>query len=403
MMDDARENSLVPTAGDSGVRSGALRLIGITIGDPDSVSTYSGVPWHLFQELADSGHLVGRMDANLIHAIDLCRGVVDWRRTWAAKRPRRNAFWRYLPKNIERLSQRVRRIENSLPDHNAVIQFGVTGLPHPDKFLVAHVEMSVETAAGSTFFRKSYGFESKDAEILRQAIEGEEMFLRACDLVWTNSSWTAGALSRRGVPADKLWAHPPACCLPDPGTQDRNWEGLEILFVGKDWERKGGPLLVEAFRIVRQRFPKARLTVAGCSPRIHQDGVRILGFLDKQNPKDARLLHRCFQEATLFCMPTHWDTTGVVYMEAALYGLPVVMLKGQAREEIFPNDMAVHVDSASSQDLGDILIELAENPTQMQGMGSLGRQRIREQYTWPAFAGKLMGRVARLRNSPANP
>jgi hypothetical protein len=49
----------------------------------------------------------------------------------------------------------------------------------------------------------------------------------------------------------------------------------QILFVGIDWVRKGGPELVEGFRLLRRRLPQAELVVVGCTPRIDCPGVRV--------------------------------------------------------------------------------------------------------------------------------
>ncbi|MHB1063948.1 MAG: hypothetical protein ACYC1Z_05540 [Georgenia sp.] len=50
-----------------------------------------------------------------------------------------------------------------------------------------------------------------------------------------------------------------------PGTRVIRTESPYVLFVGADWEQKGGPLLLEAFRLARARVPALRLVV-GCRP-----------------------------------------------------------------------------------------------------------------------------------------
>src|SRR6185295_2888197 len=44
--------------------------------------------------------------------------------------------------------------------------------------------------------------------------------------------------------------------------RDRPREPI-VLFVGGDWLRKGGDVLIEAFRAVREKLPEARLQVVG--------------------------------------------------------------------------------------------------------------------------------------------
>jgi hypothetical protein len=40
-----------------------------------------------------------------------------------------------------------------------------------------------------------------------------------------------------------------------------------ILFVGVEWERKGGPMLLKIFEKVLVKHPDASLTIVGCSPQ----------------------------------------------------------------------------------------------------------------------------------------
>ena len=48
-----------------------------------------------------------------------------------------------------------------------------------------------------------------------------------------------------------------------PPEAPRRDDGRTVLFVGKDFGRKGGPILLDAFARVRRRVPRARLLIAG--------------------------------------------------------------------------------------------------------------------------------------------
>ena len=87
--------------------------------------------------------------------------------------------------------------------------------------------------------------------------------------------------------------------------------------------------------------------------------------------------------ATVFCMPSYWESTGLVYLEAALYGLPLVMLAGQGREHVFPSDMAIHLDEGSVDDLADALVDLGADGGRAAALGRAGRQRVLADHTLP--------------------
>ena len=108
---------------------GKLRILGATLGDPFSAGTYSGVPYHLFAELDRTGELAGRLNVDLRRPIDIVRGLVDFHRSMSSRRPVRNAYWRFLPENIELQTRRLGPLVGRSPEHDVVLQIGVGGLP----------------------------------------------------------------------------------------------------------------------------------------------------------------------------------------------------------------------------------------------------------------------------------
>ncbi len=367
------------------------KILGVAHGDPNSPVTYSGVPYHLFAQLRQMGHLVGVADGFIRKDyIDAFCGLLDVRRSLREFRPKHNAIWRFCNYGMKTLTKRFQEIERTMPAHNVVLQFGVGALPIDGVKLVAHVEISVATAINTEIFARAYGFDGHNKRKIKEAIAGERYFLDRCSLVITNSEWTAEGLRQQGVNDGRLRIRTPAAGTEDPGVVERRWDECNILFVGIDWERKGGPLLLKAFDRVRRANPKAVLWIAGCKPSVRMKGVRVYGYLRKDVPRERELLNSLYSNATIFCMPTYWDSTGIVYMEAALWGLPVVMLKGQGREGIFPKSMAIHVERATASALAETLIELGKRPEVMAGMGKCGRQIVLENYTWPVVAAKIV-------------
>ena len=71
---------------------------------------------------------------------------------------------------------------------------------------------------------------------------------------------------------------------------NRHYGNKQILFVGVDWQRKGGPELIEAFKRVLQKHPDARLAIVGCSPELSTPNCDIVGRVpvDQVVPRSAR-------------------------------------------------------------------------------------------------------------------
>lgn len=369
-------------------------VLGATWGRSFDASTYSGVPKQVFSELERRQRLAGWVDIRHPSPRDALHGALSLRRSLRHRAIRRDATWRYRPRTVRELSKRVRREQKSWPEHDIVLQFGVAGVPSGPVPLAAHIEVSVEVAASSAVFATSYGFDGLSDRQLELAKEGERAFIKSCDLIWTNTRFTARGLIAQGADPARLLVLPPPCGLRDPGEVERDWSQLHVLFVGKDWMGKGGADLFEAFQFIRRSRPGAQLTIIGCQPDVAGPGVNVLGYLSKDDPEQLRLLEECYRRATIFVMPSYWESTGVVYMEAAMYGLPVVMLKGQGRDELFPGDMALHLDTSDPQDLATCVLEAADDPERLRMMGSRGRSRVLSEYTTEAAVDTLESALA---------
>ncbi len=392
------EQDVEPGPHSQAARTGAgPRILGASLGDPGSAMTYAGMPYHCFAELRRLGVLVAAADSLICRRRDYLTGRLDIRWSLRDRRPHRSALWRFYPRSIAALSRRFQELERTLPEHDVVLQIsGVGAMPLPHVPLAAHVEISVQTAASLPEFAGEYGFAGHSRRALARAVDGQRGFLERCDLVFTNSAWCADDLRAAGVPAGKIRVQPPAANTADPGPLERRWDRCSILFIGLHWQRKGGPQLLEAFRRVRSALPEATLSIVGSDPQVNEPGVRVFGRLRKDQPQQRETLEQLLRESTIFCMPSSWESTGLVYAEAALYGLPVVMLRGQGREAIFPPFMAVHLDDRRPETLAECLIGLARSPETMEQMGASGRRHVLANYTWPVVARRMLDEIGML-------
>jgi glycosyltransferase involved in cell wall biosynthesis len=121
----------------------------------------------------------------------------------------------------------------------------------------------------------------------------------------------------------------------DPGSEiakGRAWEKVngkgcfDLLFVGKDWIRKGGDVAVEAVRCLNASGLKARLHVVGAEVPgdVSPEQVRQYGLLDKSKPEELQLLKRLFTEADAFILPSSSEGYVISVLEAAAFGLPTL-------------------------------------------------------------------------------
>jgi glycosyltransferase involved in cell wall biosynthesis len=163
-----------------------------------------------------------------------------------------------------------------------------------------------------------------------------------------------------------------------------------ILFVGVDWERKGGPVLLEAFRRLRRTHPDARLTVVGCSPQISEAGVNIVGRVPLAEVSEY------YRAASVFCLPTLNEPFGLVFLEAAAFGLPVVATRiGAIPEIVIHGKTGYIVEPQNVPELAARLDDLLRDPLRAEQFGARGRKWVSHRYCWEETGHRLFTHIKR--------
>jgi len=157
---------------------------------------------------------------------------------------------------------------------------------------------------------------------------------------------------------------------------DKKYDQKNILFVGVNWARKGGPELLAAFRLVRERIPDATLTIVGCSPQIDEPGCHIVG---RVAPSDVS---RYYADASAFCMPTRHEPFGIVFVEAMAHHLPIVATDVGAIPDFVSNGHnGFRVSPGDTHGLAHALLQLLSNPLLCRQMGERSHA-VSKMYTW---------------------
>jgi glycosyltransferase involved in cell wall biosynthesis len=104
---------------------------------------------------------------------------------------------------------------------------------------------------------------------------------------------------------------------------NRSRHQCNLLFVGRHWENKGGPIALAAAEELRGRGVNVRLDVVGPELKATLPPfVRTHGFVSKNTVEGRELLERLYRESHFFILPTRFEAYGIVFVEAASYGLP---------------------------------------------------------------------------------
>ncbi|HUT25137.1 MAG TPA: glycosyltransferase family 4 protein [Sumerlaeia bacterium] len=184
-----------------------------------------------------------------------------------------------------------------------------------------------------------------------------------------------------------------------------------ILSVGRLVARKGHSIVLEALPALLERFPGLEYTIVGEGPLEGElretverlglgDTVRFTGRLDPQD------LLREYARSDCFALPNVDDPAtgdtegfGIVFIEAAAHGLPVVGGRTQGTQDaILDGRTGLRVDGASREAVAGAIARILGDPVLAQAFGAEGRAFAETSLRWPARAerfGQMLEQIAR--------
>ena len=192
-------------------------------------------------------------------------------------------------------------------------------------------------------------------------------------------------LADYGVPPERVHVVGAGANIVPPSGLRRSDDGRTLVFVGKDgWRRKGGPVLLQSFALLRRSRPDLRLLLAGPTEPIEiPAGVTNLGMV----PLDA--VERLLSSATVFVLPTLREPFGIAFLDAMLCGVPCVGTRVGAVPEIL-GGAGICVPPADPEALAAAIEALLADPARRAAMGEAGRRRVLEcGYLWPEVGRRL--------------
>jgi len=237
------------------------------------------------------------------------------------------------PSKFQRLQKRlgIKQKEMRVKDHELdgldciiALLFGpaLESILESSKIPVVYV-----TDATPGFLRDFYGWDIPDSQHTRE----KSIVELSARTVYSSEFMMTAAVQEFGSEfAHKMAAVPFGVNIDDlpvaatPKTLDGK---LELLFVGREWERKGGEIALRTQQALSAKGVPTRLTVIGCNPSIDAppDEVEIAGLLDKGDPAQYKRFQDAFRRANFFLLPTRADCTPMVVGEANAYSAPALV------------------------------------------------------------------------------
>jgi glycosyltransferase involved in cell wall biosynthesis len=171
-----------------------------------------------------------------------------------------------------------------------------------------------------------------------------------------------------------------------------------LLFVGGDFLRKGGPLLLECMR--GPLAERCELHVVTQHPVAPQHNVYVHRGMGPNSPELLRL----FAEADVFVLPTMAECLAVVLMEATAAGLPVIATDVAALgEAVRPGDSGLLIRRGDVAALRRAIEALLGDAELRRRMGRAGLALARQRFDARVNGRALLDLVAELANGQSGP
>jgi glycosyltransferase involved in cell wall biosynthesis len=168
-----------------------------------------------------------------------------------------------------------------------------------------------------------------------------------------------------------------------------------LLFVGTSWQRKGGPIALEALAALEKLGIRAELSVVGCRPPEEQitKNVRVVPFLDKNDPLQLKQLRAIYHQSHFFILPTRAECFSIALCEAGAFGLPVLATHTGGLPELVregANGFLFPVE-ARGDAYAAVLRDVFTDTARYEALRKTSRQEFEERLNWDTWGYRVSG------------
>lgn len=215
-------------------------------------------------------------------------------------------------------------------------------------------------------------------------------FYDKCAGIFTMSEWLKKDLiENTKISEKKVHAVGGGCNVDVSKIDYSKKKGNKFLFVGVDWHRKNGELVVNAFSLLKKSHPKAELYVVGpstCpSSILNKEGVHFIGNLSYSE------LYKYYNLCDYFVMPSSFEAYGLVFAEALSFGLPCIGKNCYAMPEFIKDGKNGYlIENEDELELFEKMESLFLNGKDIAKNVQNDKDTYVKNYSWDSVAERIM-------------
>lgn len=375
------------------------RIAVLSVGDAANTRTWSGTPHHMSMALNDAvGDIIhiGPFKSRSLQALKIYNKA-----RYALTRQR------LLPAQSQYISKQYSRTAmQRIADSGADIIFAPAA-----SSLLANITVNVPVvyssdATAKLMFDYYPQFKTLTRSARQEANALERSAIARADLLVYPTNWAARS-AIEDYDADPSRVHvlaygPNFSELPsrDEALRARPGGAFNLIFVGVNWQIKGGQIAVDTLKALRDMGVDAMLTIVGCTPPEPFDGehIKVIPFLDKNDPKQRRELSELYLQSDLLILPTRCECYGIVFCEAGAHGLPCVTTATGGVPDVVRdgiNGFTLPLD-ADGQDYAELIFRLFSDQDALTDLRRTSRDEYESRLNWTIWGEKLASLVKAL-------
>jgi glycosyltransferase involved in cell wall biosynthesis len=369
-----------------------MRIAYVSLYDARDVRQWSGLGYHIAKSLEAQG-------CELTY-------VGDVRQVWQTYFKAKQAFVKYvLRKGYTRDREPAivrgfaRQVERRLAEINPDIVLGPGSVP----LSLVNCRQPIVYWADATFagmLNYYQAYSNLSGGSVRSGLAMETEALGRCALAIFASDWAARTAIEsyavdpakvKVVPFGANLAEAPSADDVERSIADRPLDRCTVLFVGVEWERKGGDVVLETARLLNKMGLPTELVIVGTSAPA---GVtlppfaRVTGYIDKSTAAGCATLASLFASAHLLLMPSRAEAYGLAPAEANAFGVPALTSDTGGLSTVIReghNGFALPVTAPADQ-YAQRIVELIRKPERYRALCRSARADYENRLNWTVAA-----------------
>lgn len=361
-----------------------MKILYVCAWDKKKERTWSGTTFSLFKALGrktnvlDKGILLNRYE-NLVIKLSSFKVIGrKIRNVTSFNKSRDYFFQKKLDKYVENDSESI------------VFHVGNSGICDNQSY--SYIDLSIDSLyyfkeKKPELFQYS-SFENIPLTIIDDKRKRQKVVFENLNGIFTMSKWLANNLVEySGLPKEKVHWVGGGINLDISKIELHKKTNNKILFVGRDFFRKGGDLVYKAFKELRKELPEAELYIAGPSKwPLDECDENVIFLGDISYDKLSEYFNKC----DIFCMPSRFEAYGLVFIEALVYGLPCIgRNEFEMKEFIKEGENGFLIDVDDELILANKMKELLSNKEIKENVVN-SREEYIKMYSWDTVADRIM-------------